>query len=802
MTVQSKLIKDSKLEMESTSCCKLCGQAVSGYTISDIESAFCCIGCQTVYNILSTRNELDDFQLHPLFKQAVKSGLISNQALLNEIKLNQPEICEEELQKLHFEIQDLWCPSCAEIIRLLLLREKGVRNCVVDYSTDLASVEFSPRYISKEKILDLVKKIGYDPALFNSAERSVVSFDLYLRFIVAAFFSLNIMMFSYPIYASYFTVDLTDYSYLFAWLSLFASLPVLIYSGWPILRRFLNSLSFGFAGMETLIVMGVSSAFGLSLYELLNGGKHVYFDSMSVIITFVLLGKIIESKAKFSAKETLFRLNKAIPKRGRKFFEDGSERFVLLKDIQKGDLLVALTGEKIVLDGTVIEGEGSCDESIMTGEAMPVRKAAKAKVLSGTILSKGRIIYRVDATEEETALHHIINTIEQDIGRKTHYFRFIDPFIKLFVPIVLVIAFGSALGLLMAGLPAQDAILRAVSVLLISCPCALGIAAPLAESQTLNGMANLGVIIRNRGCLHFLGKEDVFVFDKTGTITEGCFRVLCGLEHLSSSEKRILKGMVSYTAHPISAAIHNKINDEPYQLEKCEEVIGQGLNTFFRDSWYFLGSKNYLKSLGMEILPLKKTQEELSTEVYFARDRELIARIVLGDQIKKDASDVIDSIKPVVTVLLSGDSEGSVEMVAKKCRFDEWKACVNPLEKRHYIDSLRKEGKIVCMMGDGINDAPALTSATIGISVVTATDLSIQVSDVMLTTDRLSVITKMRMLAKTGQKILRQNLFWAFFYNIMGVGLAVVGALNPLISAIAMVLSSLIVLFNARRIKL
>jgi len=337
--------------------CTLCGQTIYVERVTSESALFCCVGCQTVYHILSKKNELEDFQVHPLFIQAVRSGLISNPGLLEEIRVNQQLVDEKELKKLYFEVQDLWCPSCAEVIRLLLLREKGVKNCVVDYATDLASVEYAPRFISKDKILEIVKKIGYSPLKFDSAEKKAVNFDLYLRFIIAAFFSLNIMMFSYPIYASYFTQDRMGDSRLFAWISLFASLPVLLYSAQPIVKRFLNALKFGFIGMEALIVIGVSSAFGLSLYELLHGGEHVYFDSMSVIITFVLLGKIIESKAKFSTKETLLRLSKSLPKRGRKRFADQRESFVSLKSIEKGDFLVVLSGEKIVLDESLPRGK-------------------------------------------------------------------------------------------------------------------------------------------------------------------------------------------------------------------------------------------------------------------------------------------------------------------------------------------------------------------------------------------------------------------------------------------------------------
>jgi len=781
--------------------CALCNEAVPCSLANGESKLFCCIGCRTVYQILEARKELDEFQTHPLFQQALQSGMISNPALLEQFQTNQPQFQKNEIQRLHLEIQDLWCPSCAEIIRLFLLKEKGVNFCAVDYSTDLAVIEYSARYLSKENILDCIRSIGYRPRELSSQDTEASRSGINFRFIVAAFFSLNVMMFSYPVYASYFSNDLNSDHQIFIWLQFFASLPILFYSAVPIVKRFFTSFSFGFMGMESLVVLGVSAAFGLSLYELLTGGKHVYFDAMSVIITFVLLGKIIESRAKFSAKATFQRLARAMPKKGRKRFSDGSEQFLNLKEIRKGDLLVALTGEKIVLDGCVVEGEGSCDESLMTGEAFPVKKASGDMVLSGTVLCQGRICYRIETDVDETALHHIITVIEQDLINKGRNFRAIDPFIRYFVPIVVAISMASALGTWLSSESLQSALLRAISILLISCPCALGIAAPLAEAQILHRMAKLGAIVRNRGCLSVLGREDVFIFDKTGTVTEGRFVVISGIDPLPIPKKQILKAMAGCSIHPICQAITMNIKYSAASLNSCKEVAGKGLEGSSGGVDYFLGSKEYLQSRGAPLFCQHEHFSRCGTEVFFSEGEKPLALIVLGDQIRKEAPSTIQLLKPAQTILLSGDREKSVEVVAKQCGFDQWQASLSPIQKKAFIDALRKQGKCVAMLGDGINDAPALTTADVGISVITATDISVQVSDVMLTTGSLKVLAKIRTLARKGRAVLYQNLFWAFFYNIIGMGLAIGGYLNPLISASSMVLSSLFVIFNAKRIR-
>lgn len=792
--------------MSQNSLCTLCSLELPKFPIKEGESFFCCSGCRSVFNILSAKNQLDSFTENPLFHQAVHSGLISNPALLEQLRESQAKVKHEERQKLHLEIANMWCPSCAEVIRLILLREKGVCNCVVDYSTDLASIEFAPKYISKEKICEKISACGYESRSLEESSKKAVSFDLYLRFIIAAFCSVNVMMLAYPLYATYFNYDGSGYGKLFAWLSLAMSLPVLGYSALPIIKRFFASMRVGIFGMETLVMIGITSAFSLSLYDLLTGGTKVYFDSMTVIVVFVLLGKIIESRAKFSAKEALLHLVRASPRRGRKRV-DGTCQYVLIKEIQKGDIVVVYAGEKIVLDGIVIEGEGTSDESLMTGESIPVIKRIGSKVLGGAILQNGSIAFQVQSAVEESALHKIIEMIEEDIQHKNHYVRAADAIVRWFVPVILFLTFSTVILCLYLGIADsgktnyETAILRAVAILLISCPCAIGIAAPLAESHLLNGLASLGAIVRNKGCLPFLGKETTFIFDKTGTLTEGWFTVLSGLANLSDQQKEILRGLASCSTHPVASAVARAIVNPAVSFDRVEEVVGRGLRGEYAGNIFFLGSAKFMKDNAIILNFVEEPEQKmLTTSVYFAQGSQGLTQLLLGDKIKEGAKELITSLKPAKTRLLSGDSRLAVEKVALLCGFDEWQSEFSPLQKREYILELKQKGETVCMLGDGINDSPALTAAHLGISVVSACDMSIQVSDILLTTDRLQAISLIRSLAKKGQKILKQNLFWAFFYNAIGIFLAAFGLLSPIFAAFAMSISSLIVLFNARRL--
>lgn len=789
--------------------CALCRHAVGDYSHRTEEQGlyFCCKGCQVVYHILQVQSALEDFKNHPVYQQALRAGLITNPNL-HFLKPEEEKIPEEDFQKLHLTIQDLWCPSCAEVIHFILLKEKGVRQCIVDYSTDLAIIQYTERLISKEKIIRLIQQLGYHPQHLQDPRQTNIQQTLTLRFIIAAFFSLNIMMFAYPIYSTYFDEGNAEgYAQLFAWLSLVGALPVIFYSAWPIWRRFYTGWKVRRWGMETLVCISVIAATGLSFYELWRGSPYVYFDSMTVIIMFVLLGKMIESRAKFSAKDALVKLSLALPRRGRKRLVTGESLFIPIKDFQPGDHLIVHLGEKIVLDGVVLEGAGICDESLMTGESLPVTKEIGANVLAGTLLQQGNLIVRVTSSLEETALQRIIDMVGKDLEYKSRYVRAVDQIVKWFVPFVVSLAVITGIGCWVWEVSdggqsvIQTAMIRAISVLLISCPCAIGIAVPLVESCILNVLAKSGIIVRNRGCLSFLGKETLFIFDKTGTVTEGQFEVKQGLEKLTFEEKEALKGLTQQSLHPIAFAIHKALLLPTPSFEKIEEVVGKGLQGKWKGETYFLGSYEFLQQekIVFKEHPIEEVASILTT-VYFAREGTCLTSIILGDQIRPGVREFIHLLGSTKTLLVSGDASDPVEKVAKSCQIQEWHARCHPLQKRELVDSLKQKGEVIAMIGDGMNDAPALTAAHVGIAVISASDISTQVSDLLMTTPHFHALSILRCVAVKGRKIIKQNLFWAFFYNFIGLGLAVTGMLTPLFAAIAMVMSSLIVLLNAQRI--
>ena len=789
------------MQTHQDSACALCALPLSKHAIAEDERFFCCPGCHAVYNILRAKNELGNYRATSTFQQAVQAGLVSNAALLDELKTasTKEDEPQEERHKLQLEIPDLWCPSCAEVIRWAVLRQKGVTLCVVDYCTDLAVIEYLPKKISKDKVMATIQALGYHPQRLDNVGHSKVSGWLYLRFFFAAFFALNIMMLSYPIYASYWNQESLGWTQMFAWISGLLATPVLLFSAWPLFIRAFHAARAGALGMEALVTIAISSAYIYSLAILIQGGTHVYFDSLSVVVAFVLLGRMIENRAKFRAKETLIQLSRSRIRRVRKVISEDKVEFILLKEVQVGDRLIAVTGETIALEGTVTEGEAWINTSSVTGEPIPEHKKAGSEVLSGTTVMQGRIIYRAAATEDKSLLQQIFQAIEQDLSHKSSYVRAADQVAVYFVPIVLAFALIVVCWLVALGATWDSILLRVMAILLISCPCAIGIAAPLVESLTLGRLASKGVLIRNRACLQYLGRESDFLFDKTGTVTEGRFRVLEGLEHLLHDDAILLKNLTSNSIHPISRAIHSALSEVEAvpSTNQVSEYAGRGL----RSGAYSLGSKRFMQELNVQLLEQEKsvTANAGNSTVYFAKGSKLLAKIKLGDQVRPEIPGILKELGDVSTWLVSGDAKDVVAVTAKNCGFKHWRGENNPLQKRELVESLKRKGKIISMIGDGINDAPALSASHVGISVASATDTSIQISDILLTSSSLATIPHLVKAGRLCHQRIHQNLAWAFSYNIIGIALAASGNLTPLYAAGAMVFSSITVIVNSLR---
>lgn len=645
----------------------------------------------------------------------------------------------------------MWCSSCARLIELLLAHKNIA--CAVDYTTDLAIVDYNPMEISKEGVIKAITSLGYKAEPFSLPGKQRLSFLLWLRFIIATFCGVSLMMFAYPLYTG--RVE-QGYGASFGWISFFLAIPLLTFSAYPLWKRLLLSIRARTLGMETLVLLAVSSAFIYSTMQLLSHNYfHLYYDSMAMVIVFVLLGNLLEKHAKFSAKESLFRIMRTLPRRVRKKV---GEQFVdvPLKEIVLGDEIVVQVGEKVAFDGLITEGEGTVDEAILTGEARPIYRCIGSKVIGGSIVSSGYFHYKV--SDIDGLLGRVIKTIEQQLSRKRGEPSLLDRLLLFFVPAVILIAcFASGL--------------NAISVLLIACPCAIGIAIPLAESCMIHRLAKLGVIVQNRTAFTKLRNNPFFVFDKTGTLTEGKFQLLTPFcdPHLTA--------LAAASSHPICIPLQQ---GERADFDHIEQRIGRGMIGTVGSKRYLLGSARLLQEEGIAFTPIESTNNVL----YFVSDK--VTPLILGDKVRQN-------LPKVDGMILSGDRNEVVKTIG---HFPKWKGECDPFEKKAEIEKIKD--RTVVMVGDGINDAPAMAAADVAISMRSGSEMACEVADLLISD--LSSIEKLPALAKQGYRIMQQNLFWAFAYNGIGIALAYLGYLTPLHAAIAMVLSSLSVTLNSWRL--
>ncbi len=765
---------------------------------------FCCAGCEAVYRILEAQGTLSLAEQQSVYVAAKERGLLSNPRLDEEIEIVREKSQKQgRLERLQLDIQEMWCPSCAWLIQLVLSKKRGVGSCVVDYSTDLASIAYDPGILSKGEMIQEIQQMGYRPIPLEEWTSGQEAFSLQLRCLVAAFFAFHIMMFSYPIYASAFSEEAAYFPMLFAWLSLGASLPILCYSAQPIWKKSIHSLKAGFIGMEVLVVVGGGAAFCVSLFEILRGGVHIYLDSMAVLLFLVLFGKLLESRSKFRSKEALIRVWRSLPQKARRR-KNGEEGVIGLKEVRVGDILVVFSGEQIPSDGVLVEGEGSCDESLLTGEPTPVFKQKADSVLSGALLVQGWIVIEVTKNPKTSVLNQIVEVLERDMQKKGKASLSLTEQIALwFVPSIFCLGLGSSAWVLAMGGGGEEALFRCLTVLLIACPCAIGIAAPWSESKLLHALSEVGVIVRNRAVLAKLGKEQMFLFDKTGTVTEGKLVLLGGDESLTSEQKSLVKSLAKYSAHPLAQAMVRAM-DQTLQgtwirLERVQEVVGKGMVGLIGGIELVLGSAAFLQQKGIAC-PKEEPLQAGETALFYAQGGICIARFVLGDRVKPGVQKLLQQLK-VPAWLISGDRGEAVAPVAATAGFSKWIASLDAFAKRKVVDQLQRQVGCVAMVGDGINDASALAKADIAIAMEASSAVSLQVADLVLVEGRLEPLLVARELAVQGRKILFQNIFCAFFYNFIGIGFAMAGQLTPLFSAIAMTLSSLMVFLNAERLK-
>jgi heavy metal translocating P-type ATPase len=791
--------------------CHLCGLPIKGtdvqYSTGSGILHFCCHGCQQVFLLLSAASGVlpDGFQETELYRACVEAGIIPAGATTRA----SPSNGDARLPPLEFacDVEGMWCPSCAWLIEEMLRRMAGVHDPKVSFVSDRLHLAYLPHIISPAEIIARIGRLGYRLITSNEAVAGREKDKNTVRLAVSAFLTGNIMMASVFFYG-FFDVSpavLRGFSYPVFVMASF----VLFWAGMPVLKRGFASLRYGSPSMDTLISLGALSAYIYSLARMAVGGTHFYFDTAAMLITSLLFGRYIEARAKQDIRKGTSDLYRIARGKVRTSCDKG-EAWVAADTIMPGQSFVVRAGEVASVDGRITGGSATVDESFLTGEPVPRGIAIGGILRAGCAVRDGEVALEAIATVKESLIGQIIATVEKALEKKDTYERLAEKFSRIFVPLVFAIAASTGLFIRISGSPTGEALLRALTVVIISCPCALGIAIPLAKVSAIAIARKAGIIIRNPDALERFPDIDTFFFDKTGTMTEGKFALRHVISDLDRGELfSRLASVEIHSRHFIGQEIvREALKDGPpiAAAEAFEAYAGRGVSGCVGGLTILIGNRALMKSKAItedEVLDSDAAAWEKmgDTCVFFAWDGRVRGFLVFGDAVRRGAAQAIARLEEDGRDirLISGDAETTTGAVARSLGILHFTGEVLPEGKAQRIESFRRQGRKVAMVGDGLNDAPALATADVGCAFGAGADLVQGTADIAFLSGDPGKILEARELSTLTRQTIRQNLFFAFLYNAIAIPAAVLGMLDPFIAVIAMVGSSLTVTGNVFR---
>lgn len=745
---------------------------------------------------------------------------------MNTLKINEP-ISGSKTEKRIFPVKGMTCASCASSVESMLSYVEGVVSANVNFSTNSVLVEYKEN-IELETLEEAVKSIGYeliiDQSNQNDSNESTVN-EYYQEIKFRTVWSIILTLPIVVIGMFFMEWELGK------WISLFISLPILFYFGRSYFINAWKQLKYKKANMDTLVAMSTGTAFIYSLFNTIYPEfwipygihPHVYYEAATVIITFITLGKLLEEKAKSNTTTAIRKLVGLQPKT-LNLIIDGVEKEVAISEVKIGQHIVVKPGERIPVDGTVVSGLSFVDESMITGEPIPVEKKVSEKVYAGTLNQKGSFQFISEKVGEDTFLAQIVKLVQQAQGSKAPVQKMVDKIASIFVPIVILASIVTFfVWIIFGGMSyISHALLSSIAVLVIACPCALGLATPTAIMVGIGKGAENNILIKDAESIELAQNVNAVVLDKTGTITQGKPSVTdieWFIDSESSLESRILLSLESNSEHPLALSIVRHLKEEgiiPTTLTDFNSITGKGAFGSYKDKMnYYIGNKKLMDEIGVKIDENQKQltskwQNEAKTVTYFTDEDKVLAIIAISDKIKYSSISSIKKLKDsgIDVYMLTGDSKSTAQAVASKLDLTYFKGEVLPQEKAEFIEELQANGKIVAMVGDGINDSQALAQSDVSIAMGHGSDIAMDVAKITLITSDLSSIPKALELSRKTVKGIKQNLFWAFIYNILGVPIAagllypINGfLLDPMIAGAAMALSSVSVVANSLRLR-
>ncbi len=735
----------------------------------------------------------------------------------------------------NFDVTGMSCAACSAHVEKSVRAVDGVRMVSVNLLQNSMKVDYDETKTSIEAIIAAVRSGGYGASVKGEKKAEAKPADgeqknMKMRIIVSVVFLLPLMyismghMFGLPFLSVF---DRTENSVAFAFTQFLLTLPIIGVN----IKYFTNgfrSLFHREPNMDSLIAIGsaASEIYGIAVIYImahaLGTGDHVqvhemmmnlYFESAAMILTLITLGKYLESRAKGRTSEAIEKLIKLMPDTA-VVERSGSEMTVKVDEIRTGEIIIVKAGSAIPLDGVIREGSAAIDESAITGESIPVEKSVGDSVTGATVSKSGYMKIEVTHTGSDTTLAKIISLVEEASSSKAPIARLADKIAGVFVPIVMGIAAAAFIVWMIAGAEFSFALNMAISVLVISCPCALGLATPTAIMVGTGRGANYGILVKSAEALETLHNVDTVVFDKTGTITVGK-PVVTDIIPEGITEQELLTAAGAIEAkseHPLSAAIAERcIGMELPEIEGFTQLEGRGLKGLINGEEVLAGNAALMRDNRIEFQESSKLASEGKTQLYFARGGRLIGTIAVADELKENSADAIKELQSmdIRAIMITGDNEVTARAVAKRAGINEVIAGVMPADKDMHIRRIRSQGSCAAMVGDGINDAPALTRADVGIAIGAGTDIAIESADIVLMHNDIADVPRAIKLSRAVIKNIKENLFWAFFYNVCGIPIAA-GVLfpafglklNPMIGALAMSFSSVFVVSNALRLRL
>jgi len=697
------------------------------------------------------------------------------------------------------KIEGMTCQNCARHVREALQEVPGVAYAEVDLDAGRARVRGEGRGPEIAALVEAVGRAGFGAAPDQEEKpKGPAGAGWRLNMILALPVAIILMLAEHALHA--------PMHGWFGWASFAVTLPVQAICGWRFYKGAWQQMRVGQANMDTLVALGSTAAFALSVYGLLFPGRvhHLYFSEAAMILGLISLGHYLEARASERAAGALEKLMQLAPQTARRLRQDGTEETVPVAALEHGDHVVLSPGDQAAVDGAVIEGESAMDEGMLTGESAPVEKSAGAAVYTGTVNQSGRLVVKVTGLGEESALARIIEVVRRAQGSRAAIQRIGDRVSSIFVPVVVLIAAATALAYGFHG-GWERGIINAAAVLIVACPCAMGLATPAAIMAGTNAAAKNGILVRDGAALEKCGTVTAILFDKTGTLTEGKPRVrqFVTIDGNDDGRTRALAGaLAAPSRHPYSQAVAQALGDRRKdEFTHWQEERGEGVSGEVSGRKLFLGSVKALRDRGVDIVGMPELG---GTVLGLAADGRLLAAIALEDPLKSGAAEVIGRLRGsgLHAYVVSGDRKSVVKSIAAAAGIPPENVFgeVRPEDKAGIVERLQATGERVAFVGDGINDAPALAQADLGIAVMQASDVAREAADILLLNAGIDAVPQALEICRATLRTIKQNLFWAFFYNAAAIPLAAAGVLPPAACAAAMAISDLFVIGNSLRL--